>query len=338
MNIAVLAAVTTDSGSTGEEITFWICATLVIVGALGLVFSRKTVHGALFVALTMINLAVLYVVNGAPFLGLVQVIVYTGAVMMMFLFVVMLVGVDASDSLIETIKGQRTAAVLLVLGVGMILVIGIGVAMNDATSVGIDAANEEYGGNVEGLANLMFTKFLLPLEVVAALLITAAVGALVFTQRQGLEPKLDQPERARRRVEGFAAGVHPGPLPNPGVLASSNAVGSPALLPDGTPSQLSVPEPIRVNSGPDVVARAEAIESDRVEIEKLSSSHQALRSAGSSDESGQETRDDPHPEASDRTNTEGQNREEVGTGEIGLPVVPDDGESDSETNRDRGDI
>ena len=256
MNIAVLAADAADSGSTGEQITFWICATLIVVGALGLVFSRKTVHGALFVALTMISLAVLYAANGAPFLGLAQVIVYTGAVMMMFLFVVMLVGVDASDSLIETIKGQRAAAVLLVLGVGMILVIGIGVAMSDATSVGIEAANEEHGGNVEGLANLMFTKFLLPLETVAALLITAAVGALVLTHRERLEPRLDQRELSQRRVEGFAAGVHPGPLPNPGVLSSSNAIGTPALLPDGSPSDLSVPEPIKGAAEPDALTKS----------------------------------------------------------------------------------
>lgn len=265
MNIAVLAADAADSGSTGEQITFWICATLIVVGALGLVFSQKTVHGALFVALTMISLAVLYAANGAPFLGLAQVIVYTGAVMMMFLFVVMLVGVDASDSLIETIKGQRAAAVLFVLGVGIILVIGIGVAMSDATSVGIEAANEEHGGNVEGLANLMFTKFLLPLEAVAALLITAAVGALVLTHRERLEPRLDQRELSQRRVEGFAAGVHPGPLPNPGVLSSSNAIGTPALLPDGTPSDLSVPEPMKGKAEPD--ALAESTQPDAGELE-----------------------------------------------------------------------
>lgn len=266
MNIAVLAADAADSGSTGEQITFWICATLIVVGALGLVFSQKTVHGALFVALTMISLAVLYAANGAPFLGLAQVIVYTGAVMMMFLFVVMLVGVDASDSLIETIKGQRAAAVLFVLGVGIILVIGIGVAMSDATSVGIEAANEEHGGNVEGLANLMFTKFLLPLEAVAALLITAAVGALVLTHRERLEPRLDQRELSRRRVEGFAAGVHPGPLPNPGVLSSSNAVGTPALLPDGTPSDLSVPEPIKGKTEPDALAKSDQPDAGELEL------------------------------------------------------------------------
>ena len=125
MNSAILAAETASANSTGEQVTFWICAVLIVVGALGLVLSRKTVHSALFVVMTMISLAILYAANGAPFLALVQVIVYTGAIMMLFLFVVMLVGVDSSDSLIETIKGQRVAAILLVLGFGLILVIAL---------------------------------------------------------------------------------------------------------------------------------------------------------------------------------------------------------------------
>lgn len=330
MNLAVVAAEAAESGSTGEQITFWICATLVVVGALGLVLSRKSVHSALFVALAMISLAVLYAANGAPFLGLVQVIVYTGAVMMMFLFVVMLVGVDSSDSLIETIKGQRTASILLGLGVGLILVIGIGVAMNGATSVGIEAANEEYGGNVEGLAHLMFTKFLLPLEIVAALLITAAVGALVLAHNERLEPRPDQPEMSRRRVEAFGAGVHPGPLPNPGVLASSNAIGTPALLPDGTPTELSVPEPIRGNTSPDVLTDAGTIDSERTEIEQLSDSHQAERPADLSEIDGHVDRNTVYPDEEDPV--------QAGTGELELPPAPDDRQDDSESEQDRGEI
>jgi NADH-quinone oxidoreductase subunit J len=108
--------------NTGEAVVFWICSVLAVAGALGMVLSRKAVHSALWIALTMINLAILYVANSAPFLGMVQVIVYTGAVMMLFLFVLMVVGVDSSDSLIETIKGQRLAA--LVLGIGLAGLLG----------------------------------------------------------------------------------------------------------------------------------------------------------------------------------------------------------------------
>ena len=91
----------------GELVVFIICGGLTVIGALGTVLSRKAVHSALFIAMVMINLAILYVANSAPFLGMVQIIVYTGAVMMLFLFVLMVVGVDSSDSLIETIRGQR---------------------------------------------------------------------------------------------------------------------------------------------------------------------------------------------------------------------------------------
>jgi NADH-quinone oxidoreductase subunit J len=110
--------------NTGELVVFWACAILAVAGALGMVLSRKAVHSALWIALTMINLAILYVANSAPFLGMVQVIVYTGAVMMLFLFVLMVVGVDSSDSLIETIKGQRLAAMLLGLGLAILLIWG----------------------------------------------------------------------------------------------------------------------------------------------------------------------------------------------------------------------
>ena len=89
---------------------------------MGMLFSRKAVHSALFLAMTMINLAILYVSLSAPFLGMVQVIVYTGAIMMLFLFVLMVVGVDSSDSLIETVQNQRAPAILFGLGFGVLLV------------------------------------------------------------------------------------------------------------------------------------------------------------------------------------------------------------------------
>ncbi len=109
-HLGALVAQAGASTNAGETVTFWICATLAVLGALGMVLSRKAVHSALFIAMTMINLAMLYVAQDAPFLGMVQIIVYTGAVMMLFLFVLMIVGVDASDSLVETIKGQRVLA------------------------------------------------------------------------------------------------------------------------------------------------------------------------------------------------------------------------------------
>ncbi|MDO8308469.1 MAG: NADH-quinone oxidoreductase subunit J [Actinomycetota bacterium] len=228
--------------NTGEAVVFWVCAILAVAGAAGMVLSRKAVHSALWIALTMINLAVLYVANSAPFLGMVQVIVYTGAVMMLFLFVLMIVGVDSSDSLIETIKGQRLAAILLVLGIGTMLVWGIGNALAETSDIGLEEANAAYGGNVQGIANLIFTKYLIAFEVTSALLITAAMGAMVLAHREHWSPPPSQRELSEQRFSGD--GVK-GNLPNPGVFARHNAVGTPALLPDGSTSEASIPEPLR---------------------------------------------------------------------------------------------
>src|SRR6188508_1205619 len=94
-------------------IAFWILAPIMVIAALGILFVRKAVHAALLLAVVMISLAVLYAALDAPFLFAVQIIVYTGAILMLFLFVVMLVGVDASDSVVETIRGQRVFAVIV---------------------------------------------------------------------------------------------------------------------------------------------------------------------------------------------------------------------------------
>ena len=97
---------------TGAEVAFWMLAPVMILGALGMILSRKPVHSALCLAAVMISLAVQYAAQDAPFLFVVQIIVYTGAILMLFLFVLMLVGVDAADSLVETIRGQRVWAVI----------------------------------------------------------------------------------------------------------------------------------------------------------------------------------------------------------------------------------
>jgi NADH-quinone oxidoreductase subunit J len=185
----------------------------------------------------MISLAVLYAVQDAPFLFAVQIIVYTGAILMLFLFVLMLVGVDASDSVVETIRGQRLFAVLVGLLFGATLVLGV--AQVSVGVTGLDQANE--GGNVPAIANLLFTRYVFAFEVTSALLITAALGAMVLAHRERLAPKLTQTDLAGRRMREYAeTGRHPGPLPPPGVFARHNAVDTPALLPDGTPSESSI--------------------------------------------------------------------------------------------------
>ncbi|MEU3352732.1 NADH-quinone oxidoreductase subunit J [Streptomyces sp. NPDC037389] len=225
--------------STGEAVQFWILAVVAVAGALGAVLMKKAVHSALCLAGTMIVLAVFYLANGAYFLGVVQIVVYTGAIMMLFLFVVMLVGVTAADSLKETIKGQRLLAGLCALGFGVLLTAGISnAALRDFDGLG--QANA--GGNVQGLAALLFTKYVFAFEITGALLITAAVGAMVMTHRERTEPPATQRELAERRVR---EGRQLPPLPAPGVYARHNAVDIPGLLPDGTPSELTVSPTLR---------------------------------------------------------------------------------------------
>ncbi|MFF3845371.1 NADH-quinone oxidoreductase subunit J [Streptomyces sp. NPDC002328] len=233
---AQLAAYST---STGEAFQFWVLGTVAVAGALCTVFMKKAVHSALCLAGTMIILAVFYLANGAYFLGIVQIVVYTGAIMMLFLFVVMLVGVTAADSLKETIKGQRWLALLCGLGFGVLLVAGIGNASLTEFN-GLAQANA--GGNVEGLAALIFTKYVFAFEITGALLITAAVGAMVLTHRERTERAKTQRELAEQRVR---EGKHLPPLPAPGVYARHNAVDIAGLLPDGTPSELTVSKTLR---------------------------------------------------------------------------------------------
>ncbi len=217
---------------------FWLLAPVMVLAALGILFVRKAVHAALLLAVVMIGLAVLYLVQDAPFLFAVQIIVYTGAILMLFLFVVMLVGVDASDSLVETIRGQRLMAVVLGLLFGTTVVLAIA-QVSVGVVTGLDTANEN--GNVLGLAQLVFTRYVFAFEVTSALLITAAMGAMVLAHRERLTPRASQADLSKQRVRDYAErGKHLGPLPSPGVFARHNAVDTPALLPDGTPAETSV--------------------------------------------------------------------------------------------------
>jgi len=220
--------------SGGEAVLFWVLAPISVLGALGLIFVKKAVHVAMCVALVMINLGILYIAQGADFLGIVQIFVYTGAVMMLFLFVLMLIGVTSADSLVETIKGQKVAGLLLSAGLGLVLVAAVG-SVTFATPIGLTQANAE--GNVTGVANLIFGKYVWVFEVTSALLIVAALGAMVLAHRERLTPRPTQRQWSERR---FRRGKNLAGLPVPGVYARRNAVDTPALLPDGTPSELSL--------------------------------------------------------------------------------------------------
>jgi NADH-quinone oxidoreductase subunit J len=226
--------------STGEAVTFWVLGAVALIGALGVVLAVNAVYSAMFLALTMLSLAVFYMVQDALFLGVVQVVVYTGAVMMLFLFVLMLIGVDSAESLKETLHGQRVAAVVTGIAFGILLIAAIG-NVTTGGFAGLTVANAN--GNVEGLAPLIFSRYLWAFELTSALLITAAVGAMVLAHRERFEARKSQREMSEERFRGAG---RPTPLPGPGVYARHNAVDVAARLPDGSYSDLSVSKILRV--------------------------------------------------------------------------------------------
>jgi NADH-quinone oxidoreductase subunit J len=229
----ILAAGGTNTDFVAEETIYWILAVASVGAALAMILVRRAVHCALMLAVVMLCLATMYAMEGAPFLAFVQIIVYTGAVLMLFLFVLMLIGISSSDSIVETIKGQRLAAGLAAIGLLVLLALTIGhAAIGPAPPQ--TAANSVT--NLPGLAQLIFTTYVFPFEVTGALLITAAVGAMVLAHRERLSPRPTQRDLAARRL----ASGDLAPDPAPGVYALHDAADRPALLPDGSTSELSV--------------------------------------------------------------------------------------------------
>ncbi len=233
MNVLAQAAPVVDSVGTGEAITFWVLGPLALLGALGMVFARNAVHSALCLVGTMFCLAIFYIVQGAPFLGFVQIIVYTGAIMMLFLFVLMLVGRDSSDSVVEVLRGQRLAGLTLGIGLAVLLVASVGSSLTTVRSVGLAGGGLGANANVTGLGALIFTKYLFAFELTSALLITAALGAMVlaYAQSRG-HAKRGQRATVAARLRGEHDRISP--LPGPGVFATGNSVAVPAVLPDGS--------------------------------------------------------------------------------------------------------
>lgn len=241
-----------------ETALFWFLAPLAVLAAIGMLLVKKAVHSALLLAWVMITLAIFYIAQDALFLGIVQVVVYTGAVMMLFLFILMLVGVDSSDSLTETITGLRPIAITAAVGFGGLMVSLLGHATLGRDPIGLDIANQS--GNVQGLAELLFSKYVWPFEVVSALLITAALGAMVLAHHQRTNPRPTQREQAVNRFRsGSLAGA--AGLPGPGVFARHNAVDVPALLPDGTPAPSSISATLK--------ARGDVIDSSQFQLDNV---------------------------------------------------------------------
>ena len=173
-----------------ERVVFALMSVGSIFSAVWMIFGANTVHSALALVANFFTLAVLYVLLEAHFLAAVQVIVYAGAIMVLFLFVIMLLGVDRKDSLRETIRFQRPLSYLFVAGLVGLLMYTLGAAFRKTPFVGLRQANA--AGNTQGLGRLLFTHYLFPFEVTSLLLIVAAVGAMVIGRRRA--PTETEPE------------------------------------------------------------------------------------------------------------------------------------------------
>ena len=247
--VGAAAATATDNG--GELIAFWVLAPLALLGAVGMVFSRVAVHSALWLVLTMLCLGCLYIAQNAEFLGFVQIIVYTGAIMMLFLFVLMLTGRDAGDSAFEVLKKQRIIATVLGIGFVTLLVTGLLRALEAVPSVGLTDAMADRGP-IGSIAELLFTDYLFPFELTSALLITAATGAMVLTH---IEKAPGERKTQRQRVHERMRSDRMSPLPGPGVFATSSSNATPALLPDGSIAPGSVSELVEYSESERVARR-----------------------------------------------------------------------------------
>jgi NADH-quinone oxidoreductase subunit J len=190
-------------GSTAELWVFSIVAVITLGTGLSVVMLRNAVHAALMLVINFFAIAVLYALLEAQFLAVVHIIVYAGAIMVLFLFVLMLLGIDSETRFSTRVRGQRTAAVLL--GIALVTVL---VGAGAGQFLGPDAicpadgstgqlcaglAGPNGDGNVAGVGRLLFTTYMWPFEVTSALLVIAALGAMVLGKRRANEDVTDLP-------------------------------------------------------------------------------------------------------------------------------------------------
>jgi NADH-quinone oxidoreductase subunit J len=177
-----------------DWIAFWVLAPISVLAAVAMVLARNAVHSALFLIVNFFTLALFFLILGSPFLFVVQIIVYAGAIMVLFLFVIMLLGVDYPVPLTERLKGQRWLALLLgaalVIEVFFAVRLGIGLARESLP----DLAAVNRGGNTQALARVLFNQYFFPFEVTSVLLIVAAIGAMLHGRRRIAEEEtIDAP-------------------------------------------------------------------------------------------------------------------------------------------------
>ena len=196
------AAPTEVVGSTAEFWVFCVAAVIALGAGLSVVILRNAVHAALMLVINFFAIAVLYAALEAQFLAVIQIIVYAGAIMVLFLFVLMLLGISSDTRFSDRVRGQRTAAVLL--GVALLVVL---IGAGAGPYLGADAICPVEGGtgnlctglaantgsNVAGVGRLLFTTYMWPFEVTSVLLVITALGAMVLGKRHANEDVTDLP-------------------------------------------------------------------------------------------------------------------------------------------------
>ncbi|WP_244963284.1 NADH-quinone oxidoreductase subunit J [Actinomyces trachealis] len=241
---ALLPAAVSPTGalSTGETLLFGATALVIVVCGVGVLTARRAVHAAINMIAIMICLAILYLANEAPFMGVTQVVVYTGAVMTLVMFVIMLVGVGGDEPTAGTSSPLQTPLAVLG-GLGLAACIGAAVLATDLRDVRGLQRGELATPQSLGLA--LFGEHVVIMEVTGLLLVVAALGALTLTHRDRIRPKTTQRELMEERMRAYAKdGTHPGQKPVPGVYASTNTAAAPALAASGQVLTDSVPRPL----------------------------------------------------------------------------------------------
>jgi NADH-quinone oxidoreductase subunit J len=167
-----------------DNVVFWVFAPISVGSAVGMLLMRNAIHAALFLIVNFFCLAVFFLLLDAPFLFAVQIVVYAGAIMVLFLFVIMLLGVDRGDDLRERLVAQRPLALLLgaAFAIEVILAVRAGIGFATRAPEGFDAVNEP--GNAQAVARILFREYFFPFEVTSILLIVAAIAAMVLAQRK----------------------------------------------------------------------------------------------------------------------------------------------------------
>ncbi|WP_297590384.1 NADH-quinone oxidoreductase subunit J [uncultured Mobiluncus sp.] len=243
MSHLLQAAAALPEMGTGQTIFVAACSALALIAALGVALSNRAVHAAVYMVAMMVCVAGIYFSVGAEFLGAVQIVVYTGAIMMMFLFVIMLVGVQAVDSPRDSKVVTVAVAVLLVVAFGIMAIVA-------AANTTVNGAPAQPSGdpNPVRLASEVINTYYAPLEMVATLLIVAAVGAMSLTHSEALLPRVTQSFLVKQRMKAYRESGHVlGQTVPPGVYAETNALDVPAISGETLrPVPESVPRVVRV--------------------------------------------------------------------------------------------